>query len=253
MPMGPHPATTDHARCAPEQPVLRAAGISRRLLVPGIMTAVMLAVLIGLGTWQVYRLRWKEGVLDRIAKAEASPPVPLMPVPSPYAKVEVTGRFMPDLTAQFGAEVRDTAAGTQLGTRLIEPLQRPGAPPVLVDRGWVPVNRRQPVDQPNGTVTVVGYVHPADKASWFSAPDDPAARQFYTLDPAAIAAALGLPKVEPFILVALGEPHAGQWPEPARHLPRPPNNHLSYVITWYGLALALVAVFIVWARKGTNA
>jgi surfeit locus 1 family protein len=32
-------------------------------------------------------------------------------------------------------------------------------------------------------------------------------------------------------------------------LPRPPNNHLSYVITWYGLAAALAVIFAAWVRK----
>ena len=43
------------------------------------------------------------------------------------------------------------------------------------------------------------------------------------------------------------------WPDPARHLPRPPNNHLSYAITWYGLAVALLAIFVVWVRKEASA
>ena len=44
---------------------------------PGLMTVVMLAVLLGLGTWQVHRLHWKEAILAQIARAEAAPPVPL--------------------------------------------------------------------------------------------------------------------------------------------------------------------------------
>jgi surfeit locus 1 family protein len=96
---------------------------------------------------------------------------------------------------------------------------------------------------------VVGYVRPADKPGWFSATDDIAGRQFFTLNPTAIAAGLGLPKVAPFILVALGPPPPLHWPDPAQHLPRPPNNHLSYAITWYGLAVALIVVFIVWVRQ----
>jgi len=51
----------------------------------------------------------------------------------------------------------------------------------------------------------------------------------------------------PFGLVALGG--GGALPDPARTLPRPSNNHLGYVITWYGLALSLLGVFGVWARR----
>ena len=209
----------------------------------------MLVVLLGLGTWQVYRLHWKASILARIAVAEAAPPAPLTPDPEPYAKVSVTGRFRFDRAAQFGAEVRDTRAGPTLGSHQIVPLEREGAPPILVDRGWIPQKRQIPLDEPAGDVTVTGYVRPADVARWFSATDDQAARQFYTLDPKAIGAAVGVPDAAPFTLVAQGPSTAGTYPAPAEHLPRPPNNHLSYVITWYGLAVALAVIFGVWVRR----
>ena len=244
----------------------------RRLVVPTLMTVVMLVVLLGLGTWQVRRLAWKEVILAQIARAEAAPPVPLpatpdaaAPAPStpassdpaplspaPFTKVAVTGTLMHDKTALFGAEVRDTRAGPDLGAYLIEPLQRDGAPPLLVDRGWVPLKRTSPVAMPHGAVTIAGYVHQADTPGMFAAHDDVAGRHFYTLDPAAIGAALGLDRVAPFILIALGPPPPEGVPIPAEHLPQPPNNHLAYAITWYGLAAVLVVVFAVWARKAVS-
>jgi surfeit locus 1 family protein len=224
------------------------SGTVRRLLWPGVMTVIMLVVLVGLGTWQVQRLHWKLGILAQIARAEASDPVPLPADPSPYVKVAVSGRFDTARSALYGAEVRDTPAGPEMGSQLVVPLDRDDAPPLLVDRGWVPQTRRRPIDQPEGTVTVVGYIRPADKSAWFSARDDVTGRQFFTLDPAVIGAALGLSRVAPFTLVVLGTAPAAHWPDPARHLPEPPNNHLSYAITWYGLAVALVVVFVVWAR-----
>ena len=112
-----------------------------RFLIPTLSAVVMLLVLIALGTWQIYRLHWKQGVLAQIAAAEAAPPVPLGPGPAPYAKVSVTGRFRYDLAAQYGSEVRDTRAGPTIGTYQIVPLERPGAPPILANRGWIPQRR----------------------------------------------------------------------------------------------------------------
>src|SRR5579863_10006755 len=108
----------------------------RRLLLPGLMTATMLAVLLSLGTWQVKRLHWKEAVLAQIARAEAAPPVPLPNSPQPYTKVQVTGRLRDDLSASYAADVRDTPTGTVLGTQLIVPLQRDDGDTTLVDLGW---------------------------------------------------------------------------------------------------------------------
>ncbi len=84
-----------------------------RLFVPALSTVVMLAILTGLGVWQLERLQWKEGLLAEIAHAEQSPAVPLPATPSPFAKVEVTGTLREDLSALYGAEVRDTRSGTQ--------------------------------------------------------------------------------------------------------------------------------------------
>ena len=128
---------------------------------------------------------------------------------------------------------------------------RDGAPPILVERGWVP----QPDTLPrasrdgHGYRTVTGYVRPSELPHWFSPAADLRERRFYTLDTDAIGIALGLPAPEPFVLVALGPDSTGTFPVPAQHLPQPPNNHLSYAITWYGLAVAAIVVFLVWARK----
>lgn len=229
------------------------AGGRGKVLWPALMTVVMLAVLLGLGTWQVRRLHWKEAILARIAQAEAAPPIPLPAIPEPYTKVAVTGHLRADLSAQYAVEVRDMPDGPQMGTFLIQPLERPGEPPLLVERGWVPQKRTTPIAQPQDQTTIAGYIHAAETPGVFSAKDDSAARIFYTLDPAAIGAALGLGKVAPFILIALGPAPPELWPDPAKHLPQPPNNHLSYAITWYGLAVALVVIFVVWARRTLRA
>jgi surfeit locus 1 family protein len=223
----------------------------RRLLFPGLMTTVMLALLIALGTWQIYRLHWKEGILAAIAAAEQGPAVPLPAHPPPWAKVSVSGVFMGDKAVHYGAEVRDAPAGPVMGSFDVVPLRRSDGSIILIDRGWAPDGTADPA--PAGSVTVVGYVRPRDRPSWFSAPDDTAGRNFYTLDAPRIARTLGLTGVEPFVLVALGADAPGMYPAPARHLPRPPNNHLSYAITWYGLAAALLVTFILWARGALRA
>ncbi len=219
----------------------------RRLLWPAVSTVLALLVLLGLGAWQLRRLAWKQGLLAEIDRAEAAPPVPLPQAPAPFAKVEASGSLLADHQARYGAEVRDTPAGAVMGAQSIAPLRLDDGRIVLVDRGFVPAGVPDPA--PAGRVRIAAYVRPADHPGWFSAPDDPAGRRFYTLDPAAIGAALGLAQVAPFTLVALGDPQAGTYPDPARHLPRPPNDHLNYALTWFGLALALLVVFAAYSRK----
>lgn len=221
----------------------------RRRLLPAVLAAIpVLAILLALGTWQVGRLHWKTDLLARIAAAEAGPPLPLTAASEPFTKVQVTGRFRHDLEAVLGAEVR----GTALGTRLVIPLEAEGMPPLLVDRGWVPTERRgATIARPQGPVEVTGYLSPPHPRDFFAATDDTAGRRFYTADAAAIGAALGLPGTRPELLVALAPPGLPRdaLPAPAQTLPRPSNSHLGYAITWYGLAASLVGVLIAWAIR----
>lgn len=222
-------------------------GRRRRLLAPALAALPVFAVLCALGTWQVSRLHWKNDVLARIAAAEAAPPRPLGAEAEPFAKVVAEGRFDHAREALLGVEVR----GATLGAHLLTPLLRPGRPPLLVDRGWVPLERSAPLDRPEGEVAVAGYVRATDRRDWLSPADDAPGRRFYVFDPAAIGAALGLPaEPAPFGLVALAAPGAGRtFPEAARGIPRPNNPHLGYAITWYGLAASLVAVFAAFALR----
>jgi surfeit locus 1 family protein len=204
--------------------------------------APVLALLIALGWWQLQRLYWKQGLLATIADAEAGPALPLRDPPEPWTKVRASGRLDHGREALLELEAR----GGVLGSRLLVPLLREDGPPVLLDRGWVPIERRGAIPRPEDVVEVEAFVRAPERAGWFGAADDVAQRRFYTFDPAAIGRALGLPDVAPYGLVALGPPGL---PDPARTLPRPPNNHLGYVLTWWGLAAALVVVLALRLRR----
>ncbi len=219
--------------------------MSRRLLVPGLSTLVMLAVLLFLGTWQVGRMVWKQDVLAAIAAAERRPAVPLAGDPPMLARVRAEGSFAP-VSALYGAEVRSVGGVPTGGARLLGVLLREGAPPVLVDRGWVPV----PVPSTSaGAAVIDGYIRPPDQPGAFTPADDLAGRRFYTLAPATIGRALGFAEIAPFVLVAMGPAPADSFPDPARSMPRPTNNHLTYALTWYGLAVVLLVIFAIYVRK----
>jgi surfeit locus 1 family protein len=201
-----------------------------------IATACALAILISLGVWQLHRLHWKEAILARIDAAELAPPIPLSgATPALFTRVVAQGVLRGDRVALYGAEVR----GTHMGAQAIQLLDRKGLAPLLVMLGWVPTDAGKPVPRA-GSAEVTGYIRLAERPTWLSAPDDLEGLRFYTLDPAAIGAALGAPDAAPFTLVSLGKGDS---------LPRPVNNHLNYALTWFGLAGALVAVFTAWSLK----
>ncbi len=238
----------------------RAALHWQRLILPSFFALPILAVLLGLGSWQLQRLSWKTALLADLAAAQAAPPAPAI-APVSYAHITATGRFRHELEVLLGAEVR----GTVLGARLITPLERDGAPPLLVERGWVPQDKAG-VARPEGPVTVTGYARPSETAGALAARDSPAQRQFFTFDTAAIGAALGITPA-PFGLTVVGAgparseggfgaspaPHRGALPDPARGFPAPRNPHLGYAVTWFGLAIAWVVIFSLWGWRRVRA
>ena len=97
--------------------------------------------------------------------------------------------------------------------------------------------------------TLVGLLRAPERRNPFTPADQPEKGVFYARDPAAIAAALGLADAAPFALVLDAAPAAGpDWPRPVGGVPTIVNNHFSYAVTWFGLSLALLVVFGLYAR-----
>jgi surfeit locus 1 family protein len=138
----------------------------------------------------------------------------------------------------------------------VTPLQRGDGTVLLVDRGFVPTDRKAPETRPAGElagpVRVTGLVRIAaeGKPSWFTPDNDPARNSWFYVDIAAMAKAAGIAgPVLPFYVAADASPNPGGLPQGGRSVTDLPNNHLQYAITWYALALALIAIYIRFARR----
>ena len=217
---------------------------------PALGTLFLFTILVGLGAWQMKRLQWKNQLLAAIDQEERQVAVPLICPPRPFEKVTVSGRWLSSV-AHYGVEVRDTPQGSRMGSQLVAPLSRLDAPAVLVLLGWVMDGIS--VALPPGEIHVVGYVRPPEHRGWLSAGDSAGNARFFTLDPSEIGKALAI-DVEPFTVVALQDDGVRRQtsdlqPAMALQLPRPINNHLSYALTWFGLAATLLVVFGIWVRR----
>jgi surfeit locus 1 family protein len=101
---------------------------------------------------------------------------------------------------------------------------------------------------PAGEVEIVGALRWPEEGTYFTPGDEPANNVWYRRDPASIAAAKNWGAVAPFYIEQeapqlLGAPKAGPL------VVKLPNNHLQYAVTWFGLAGALAAVYLVWLRS----
>ena len=236
------------------------------LLVPCVFAGIAFAILVGLGTWQVERLQWKEALIARLDARVTAAPVAVPPraawprldlADEEYRHVSARGQWEPKEALIFRGSGKVAGGPTQPGYWVMNPLRLEGGGAVLVNRGFVGLDRKQDVARrpPEGTVTVTGLLRAPEERNLFTPKDDPASGQWYTRDPAAIGAALGLADTAPFSIDEDAHTEAPGTPAGGATVIDIPNNHLSYAVTWYGLALTLVGVFVAFLikrRRGTS-
>jgi surfeit locus 1 family protein len=225
-------------------------------LAPILFTIPIVLVCLGLSAWQVQRLYWKRDLIaQRSAAVNAPPTVPPRTVEEArrleFHHVAIDGAFLHDKEIYLGAS---SGAG-QVGYQVLTPLRAADGRFVFVNRGFIPSELKDPAKraagQLAGTVRVVGLlrVPPTEKPNWFLPDNRPDRNYWFWIDLPAIAATDGLSNVAPFIIDADATPNPGGWPKGGVTRLDLPNDHLQYAITWFALAVAMVAVYVVYQRQ----
>jgi surfeit locus 1 family protein len=129
------------------------------------------------------------------------------------------------------------------GAWLLAPLRTVDGDIVLVNRGFMPAGERA-APPPAGRVSVTGLLRISEPDGGFLRDNDPAGERWYSRDVAAIARARGLPadEVAPFFVDAFSAAGPGiaadaTWPRAGMTVIRFRDPHLSYALTWFGMAL----------------
>jgi surfeit locus 1 family protein len=157
-----------------------------------------LVVLLSLGSWQLQRLAWKNGFLERLqsrmaAAAVVMPDDPVDLERFEFRRIFVAGEFDHDREMYLLNRVVNGV----VGGNIITPLRREGiGSHILVDRGWVPQSLRdlttRPESQVSRVVTVEAIVRGGHEKNLFTPDNDPASNDWYFVDPAAMAAVAGI-------------------------------------------------------------
>ena len=209
----------------------------------------------GLGTWQIQRLGWKRDLIERVEARIHAPPVA---VPSSaewatldlqdagYRRVRARGIFLHDRETLVDAL---TVLGP--GAWVLTPLQTVDGI-ILVNRGFVPPERKQAGTRSRGQVTgevmITGLLRATEPDGRILRPNDPAANRWFSRDVAAIAQARGLQRVAPFFIDADAGPGHEGGPQGGLTVVSFRNAHLIYAVTWFSLALLGIAGLVLLRR-----
>jgi surfeit locus 1 family protein len=217
---------------------------------PGLTVACILlfAVLCGLGVWQLERLQWKLALIARVDSHMAAAPLSpdqllaMKPDDAQYHRVTLNGRF--DHAREAYVFTTDEGAAVY---HVLTPLRTDDGRVLMVDRGEVPKDKLDPATRAAGNVAgpmqVTGVWRVPDAPGAFTPPPDRAKRIWYTRDLAAIAVADHLVLAAPVVIEADATPNPGGWPRGGRTVVSFRNQHLSYAVTWFGLALGLLGIW----------
>lgn len=255
VPEAPSVASSPTGALPPAEPVRRRSPLVMAVL--GVAGLLVVAVLLGLGTWQVYRLQWKLDLIARVdARVHAAAVAPPGPAAWPgvtadadqYRHVEARGRF-DHARETFVQAVTDDGPGFWLLT----PFRTDAGFTVLVNRGFVPPERRDPARRAAGQIPdetdVSGLLRVTEPGGAFLRRNDPAADRWYSRDVAAIRAKRGLAgPVAPYFIDADAAVNPGGYPIGGLTVVAFPNNHLVYALTWYALAVMLAGA-LVWVVR----
>lgn len=224
------------------------------------------------GTWQVNRLQWKQGLIAELAAAQKEAPRNGLPKDETelaalqFRPVTIRGTWLGD--TEF--HITPRYIHDQFGYALIAPLKLADGRIVLVNRGWIPGKKKLPETRPEtrvrGTTTLTGLVRVGAERNYFTPANQPEKNIWFGRDIADMAASAHLENVVPAMVdVVAPEVLANEKPavvktaetkqaEPKLPIPsdgiiRLRNDHLSYIVTWYGIALGILVIFIVYHRK----
>ena len=204
------------------------------------------ACLLYLGKWQIDRLYWKLGVLNKIDQKIAAAPVPLPVEPSEsihkYLSVEISGQFLQESIRVLASKKRYGA-----GYRIIHVFRTNGRR-LLVDLGFVGLETDYDVDLIND-ISLVGNLHWPDEVDNFTPEPDLENNIWFARNVERVASAL---QTEPILIIlkdsTLKDQNIKPMPIDTTHIP---NDHLQYAITWFSLAIiwALMSCLFIWTTR----
>ena len=211
--------------------------------------AILFAILCGLGVWQLERLQWKLALIATVNGHMTAAPVTLgriMAMPADeaqYRRVTLHGHF--DHAKEAYVFTTDSS-GTPV-YHVLTPFLTDTGKTLIVDRGAVPKEKLDPSSRAAGNVTgqtaVTGVWRAPDAPGLFTPAPDLAHHIWYARDLAGIARADHLALSRPVLIEADATPNPGGLPQGGQTIVSFRNEHLSYAVTWFGLAIMLLGVW----------
>ena len=199
-------------------------------------------VFIGLGTWQIIRLNWKNNLILEIENSLKNPPVELAQSNKEnFLKIKTSGSI--DFDKQIYL-YNLNESGTP-GFEVINPITI-GDENFLINRGWIPFEKKgtqeiNVFDQKN----IIGTLRLQGRKNIFKPDNDLDENYWFSLNREDILKFTGK-NFSKYIIYLDGN---YQLPRPKKITANITNNHQKYAITWFSLALSILLLYLYFRKK----
>ena len=199
-------------------------------------------VFIGLGTWQIIRLNWKNNLILEIENSLKNPPVELAQSNKEnFLKIKTSGSI--DFDKQIYL-YNLNESGTP-GFEVINPITI-GDENFLINRGWIPFEKKgtqeiNVFDQKN----ITGTLKLQGRKNIFKPDNDLDENYWFSLNREDILKFTGK-NFSKYIIYLDGN---YQLPRPKKITANISNNHQKYAITWFSLALSILLLYLYFRKK----
>ncbi|MFD2204347.1 SURF1 family protein [Kiloniella antarctica] len=224
---------------------------------PTIFSIFVIILALCLGTWQIYRMEWKEdqillrterSIAEPFSFVERFPGEVENPKADEFLKVWVEGEFQHDKEFYLGARSLDR----RLGLQVVTPLLMNDGREILINRGFILSELKDPSTrqeaQVTGTVKVEGLIRIGGwKGYEFVRPqNDPVKNFWFYVDNDVMSKTVDLNNpVKSVYLDAGPDVNPGGYPLGGQTRIELVNNHLTYVLTWFSMALILAVIYFI--------
>ena len=199
-------------------------------------------VFIGLGTWQIIRLNWKNNLILEIENSLKNPPVELAQSKKEnFLKIKTSGSI--DFDKQIYLYNLNESGNP--GFEVINPITI-GDENFLINRGWIPFEKKgtqeiNVFDQKN----IIGTLRLQGRKNIFKPDNDLDENYWFSLNREDILKFTGK-NFSKYIIYLDGN---YQLPRPKKITANISNNHQKYAITWFSLALSILLLYLYFRKK----
>jgi len=199
-------------------------------------------VFIGLGTWQIIRLNWKNNLILEIENSLKNPPVELAQSKKEnFLKIKTSGSI--DFDKQIYLYNLNESGNP--GFEVINPIMI-GDENFLINRGWIPFEKKgtqdiNVFDQKN----IIGTLKLQGRKNIFKPDNDLDENYWFSLNREDILKFTGK-NFSKYIIYLDGN---YQLPRPKKITANISNNHQKYAITWFSLALSILLLYLYFRKK----